>query len=259
MRVQWYEIHPSAVLDLAKKNKQAPTLPYQPRPDGITITQSPDALAAAGRIAQVPFIVGDNKDEGTLFVLGANLNTTTDVVDYMQNMYFNNATRDQVTRLVSLYPNDPDAGSPFRTGELNNVYPEYKRVAAIVGDASFTLSRRLFLNNIAAAHPNVKSWSYLETYFHYLPILGTTHALDILPAFGYLPGFASWSMMNYYISFVTNLDPNTKKSPVLPDWPQWSASKQLLDFEIASNELITDDFRSSAYDYLAANVVSFRV
>jgi carboxylesterase type B len=48
---------------------QSVTLSYLPRPDGFAITQSPDILAQNGQFASVPFIIGDQEDEGTLFSL----------------------------------------------------------------------------------------------------------------------------------------------------------------------------------------------
>lgn len=39
-------------------------LSYLPRPDGVALTQTPDTLIAAKKYAKVPFIVGDQEDEG---------------------------------------------------------------------------------------------------------------------------------------------------------------------------------------------------
>jgi carboxylesterase type B len=37
---------------------------YQPRPDGTVLTASPDVLVKNGQYAKVPFIIGDQEDEG---------------------------------------------------------------------------------------------------------------------------------------------------------------------------------------------------
>ncbi|KAJ4249865.1 hypothetical protein NW762_012208 [Fusarium torreyae] len=240
-------------------NKEVPTLPYQPRPDGKTLTTSPDVLAKQGNIAPVPFITGSQEDEGTLFVLGAKLSNTSDVVRYLKNVYFTDTPRSKVEDLVNLYPDDPSAGAPFRTGGSNNIYPQFKRAAAIVGDASFSLTRRLLLDDVASVHPSTKTWSYLGIYDHLLPVIGTTHATDILPLFGFTPGFNQWSMQNYYISFVNDLDPNTSKSPLLPEWPQWSKGKELMQFGALTNTIVKDNYRQSAYKFISNNVAEFRV
>lgn len=39
-------------------------LSYLPRPDGVALTQTPDILIASKKYAKVPFIVGDQEDEG---------------------------------------------------------------------------------------------------------------------------------------------------------------------------------------------------
>ncbi|KAM0543293.1 hypothetical protein ACHAPJ_012377 [Fusarium lateritium] len=240
-------------------NKEVPTLPYQPRPDGKTLTSSPDVLAKQGKIAPVPFITGSQEDEGTLFVLGAKLSNTSDVIRYLKNVYFTDTPRSKVEDLVNLYPDDPSAGAPFRTGGFNNIYPQFKRAAAIVGDTSFSLTRRLLLDDVASVRPSTKTWSYLGVYDHLLPIIGTTHATDILPLFGFTPGFNQWSMQNYYISFVNDLDPNTSKSPLLPEWPQWSQGKELMQFGALTNTIVKDNYRQSAYKFISDNVAEFRV
>ena len=66
-------------------------LSYLPRPDGKALTASPDALVKAGKYAKVPFIVGDQEDEGTLFGLfTSNLTTTSEVTTYLSTIFFNN-------------------------------------------------------------------------------------------------------------------------------------------------------------------------
>jgi triacylglycerol lipase len=94
-----------------------------------------------------------------------------------------------MTALVATYPDDASDGSPFRTLFLNNWYPQYKRIAAILGDLTFTLTRRAFLNTVATSVP---SWSYLASYDYGTPVLGSFHGGDILQVFyGILPNYAS--------------------------------------------------------------------
>ena len=65
----------------------------------------------------------------------------------------------------------------------------------------------------------------------------------------------------YYISFVTQLDPNALGNAApLVNWPQWSnSSTQLLEIGATKNGLTPDTFRSGAYNFLASRVQSFRV
>jgi carboxylesterase type B len=229
---------------------QSIALSYLPRPDGVILTQSPDILAQNGQFASVPFIIGDQEDEGTLFSLvQSNISTTDQLVEYLSTVFFHDATVEQIQALVATYPNNPAAGSPFNTGELNEIYPQYKRLAAILGDVAFTLARRIFLDIASSVHPSVPSWSYLASYAYGTPVLGTFHASDILTTYGITPGFASASIQSYYISFFNTMDPNSGTIG-LASWPQWSQGKELMHFLALSNALLADDFRSASYDYL---------
>ena len=238
---------------------QSVALSYVPRPDGVAITQSPDVLAQNGQFAQVPFIIGDQEDEGTLFSLvQSNLSTTDDLVDYLSTVFFHDATVEQIQALVATYPDDPTAGSPYRTGALNEIYPQYKRLASILGDLVFTLTRRVFLNLASSVHPSVPSWSYLASYDYGTPVLGTFHASDILTTYGITPGFATTTIQSYYISFFNTMDPNDGTTG-LPTWPQWSEGNELMNFLAASNVLLADDFRSESYNYLIASKNSLHI
>ncbi|KAF1831426.1 lipase 3 precursor [Decorospora gaudefroyi] len=234
-------------------------LSYLPRPDGKAITASPDALVKAGKYAKVPFIVGDQEDEGTLFGLFTpNLTTTTEVKTYLNTIFFNNASPAQIDTLVSTYQTTSLDGSPFRTGLLNNFYPQFKRISALLGDLTFTLTRRVFLETADQVNPSVPSWSYLSTYNYGTPILGTFHGSDILQVFyGILPNQAARSIRGYYFSFVYHLDPNQGNR--LMEWPRWSEGKRLVRFGALVNTYLGDGFRADTYEFLKKNVVSLRV
>lgn len=75
-----------------------------------------------------------------------------------------NAPDVEVDRVMSLYPHgghrgphivlitaltwsnflDPTQGSPFNTGRRNQLSPQFKRLAAIIGDLAFIAPRRYF-------------------------------------------------------------------------------------------------------------------
>ncbi|KAM3426241.1 hypothetical protein NHJ13734_009569 [Beauveria thailandica] len=223
-------------------------LSYLPRPDGKVLPASPDELVASGRYHAVPIIIGDQEDEGTLFSLfQQSIKTDDDLVDYFSKLYFQNATKDQLQELVDLYPSDL-SGSPFRTGPLNVLYPNFKRIAAILGDLVFTLSRRQFLELVTQVNPDVPVWSYLSSYAFGLPILGTFHGSDLLQVFNGVPTtHATLSCRRYYFNFLYDLDPNKGKGGY-SDWPLWKEKKTLMWFKTqCSNDYLTDDFRSDAY------------
>lgn len=238
-------------------------LSYLPRPDGKVLTKSPDLLAKEGKFAAVPMIIGDQEDEGTLFSLfQTNVTTTDRLVTYLKDIFFHNASKKQLEDLVDTYEPWVWAGSPFRTGLLNEVYPGFKRLAAILGDLVFTLTRRIFLEYVTAAKPNVPVWSYLASYDYGTPILGTFHGSDLLQVFyGVLPNYASKSIHSYYANFIYNLNPNdasggtSSKSKVSETWPQWTSStRKLINFFANRNEFIKDDFRSDSAAFIRNNV-----
>jgi carboxylesterase type B len=234
-------------------------LSYLPRPDGTVLTASPEVLVTEGKYAQVPFIIGDQEDEGTIFALfQSNITTTAELTTYLLDFFFHDATEAQVEALIATYPDTTDDGSPFRTGILYDWYPQYKRIAAMLGDLTFTLSRRAFLALANSVYPDVPNWSYLSSYDYGTPFLGTFHGSDILQVFfGIDPDYASASFQSYYLSFVYNLDPNNGSSYMT--WPQWSESKELLNTYAMGAVLINDDFRSDTYDFIVDNIASLHI
>ncbi|PVI00431.1 carboxylesterase [Periconia macrospinosa] len=243
-------------------------LSYLPRPDGKVLTQSPEVFASSGKFPKIPFIVGDQEDEGTLFALfQSNLTTTEDIEKYLSDLYFRGASPEQIKGLVATYPDDPAAGSPFGTGQDNNWYPQYKRIAALLGDATFTLVRRFVLNATSIANPDVPSWSYLSSTGRGIPILGTLHATDLLQVFYGTPdNFARKSIQQRYFNFVYNLDPNdaaggtepTEKPVNITKWAPWKQDQMLMHFLADSEDVIKDDFRQESFQFLSDNSMSLR-
>lgn len=107
------------------------------------MSDSPDRLVAAGKVANVPILYGDMRDEGTLFSLinSQNITTTEEVKDYFKTYWWPSISEEQLDRLMELYPQDPTKGSPFGTGLQYALPPQYKRIAALTGDYSFQVSR----------------------------------------------------------------------------------------------------------------------
>lgn len=201
-------------------------------------------------------IVGGQEDEGTLFaLLTPSLTTVDKAVDYLATYFFQNATKPRLKTLVELYEPALLNGSPFRTGLLlNELYPGFKRIAAILGDLTFTLSRRAFLGAATAANPDVPVWSYLSSYGHGTPFLGTFHASDLLQVFyGIVPNHAARSCRTYYFNFLHNQDPN-KGVGRFANWPTWKEAKKLMWFRWPfANDILADDFRSEAADFISEN------
>ncbi|KAF1816561.1 acetylcholinesterase/Butyrylcholinesterase [Eremomyces bilateralis CBS 781.70] len=241
------------------------SLAYLPRPDGLSLTDSPDEVALAGKFAKVPFIIGDQEDEGTLFSLfQTNITTNEELNTYLNTIFFPYVDPPIVSGLVDTYGTGAlesvTENSPFRTGLGNSLYPQFKKLAAILGDLTFTLTRRALLDGLAAVAPEVPSWSYLASYDYGTPVLGTFHGSDLLQVFfGIVPNYASRSIHSYYFSFVYNLDPNEGDHTYMK-WPQWNdGKKKLMNFFANKAELINDDFRQDSYEYILEHRAELKI
>ena len=236
-------------------------LNYLPRPDGKVLTQSPDALIKSGKYAHVPFIIGDQEDEGTLFSLvQTNITTEDELVEYLHGYYYWNLTPNLAHEFISHYANDEVDGSPFGTGALYRIYPQFKRLAAILGDIVFTITRRVVLEILAEQSPQVPTWSYLSSYDKGTPVLGTMHGSDITQViYGIKPDYAGDSFSNYYISFVNHLDPNKGTGSKFLHWPQWKENHQLLHTYADHADYLPDDFRSGSADFIRGHLQNFYI
>ncbi|EIN12170.1 carotenoid ester lipase precursor [Punctularia strigosozonata HHB-11173 SS5] len=195
---------------------------YLPRVDGKFLTDDPQKLVQAGRVADIPFVSGDCDDEGTLFSVAlSNITTDQEFRDYVVQNYLPKISTSDLAELLTLYPSDPTQGSPFDTGALNALTPQYKRLAALQGDFVFQAPRRFFLQQRSAKQ---KIWSFLSKRFKSLPALGSVHGSDVFDIYG------TGEMRDYLIHFVNNLNPDGNTGTTF-NWPQYTNdSPQLLTF-----------------------------
>ncbi|KIK74538.1 hypothetical protein PAXRUDRAFT_19776 [Paxillus rubicundulus Ve08.2h10] len=149
---------------------QSLILAWQPRADGVFLTDDPQKLVQQGFVADVPFVTGDCDDEGTLFSFST-LNVTTDAQfeEYIQTYWFPTAPSATIKEVMQYYSANISQGSPFDTGTLNALTPQFKRFAAFQGDAMFEAPRRLLLHNRSGKQA---LWTYTSKRFKTLPYLG---------------------------------------------------------------------------------------
>ncbi|KAH9850188.1 carotenoid ester lipase precursor [Lenzites betulinus] len=230
---------------------QALRLAWLPRVDGNFIVDAPQTLVQQGSVANVPFITGDCDDEGTLFSLSTlNITTEAQVRSYMQNNYLPAASSSDIDALLKAYPQDITQGSPFSTGILNAISPQFKRLAAIQGDLVFQAPRRFLLQSQAGKQP---MWSFLSKRLKAIPVLGSAHATDILNV------YAGGEMADYLINFVNHLDPNGK---TVLSWPQYTpAAPKLLTFldGLTPLEITNDDYRVDAMNVVTELSLKFPI
>ncbi|KAJ8454773.1 hypothetical protein ONZ45_g19172 [Pleurotus djamor] len=217
---------------------------WLPRTDGVFLTNNPQKLVQQGKVANVPFVTGDCDDEGTLFSLANfNITTTNQLKTYLKAIWLPGATSSELDTLLSHYPLNPMQGSPYATGPLNILSPQFKRLASFQGDAVFQAPRRFFLDQ-RSGHQN--TWAFLSKRFKATPFLGSFHASDIPNV--YLGG----ELGDYLINFVNNLDPNGEGKGI--HWPKYTTqSRSLVTFNddiFFPVTLTQDTFRWDAINYL---------
>ena len=75
------------------------------------------------------------------------IRTDEEVREFMSSDYLPKSSPADIDRLLVLYPQDPALGSPFDTGDLNELTPQFKRLAALQGDLVFQAPRRFLLEH----------------------------------------------------------------------------------------------------------------
>ena len=248
-------------------------VPWYPRPDGTYLKDSPHRLLRQGKIAEIPCIIGDMKDEGTLFSVVPQLNITTDedFQSFWKDIFFQTLSPEQIKAFTDLYSQDPSEGSPYDTGALNAIGPQYKRLASAVGDYTFEAGRRDLLNYTHSTQP---VWTYQQEQSLYLltqlpllqsndlPVLGSFHVSDVvLNSFGTIPPTLSKNTLNVmstYIAFVNSQDPNNHGLQGLPQWPNWTPEgREMFKYQESGPVIIKDDYREKQFEFINGNADTY--
>jgi len=233
------------------------TFPFHPVLDGPggIVSDYPAKRLSCGAGGRVPLLIGTNLDEGTLFTprdfptkdisIWLNANATP-------SPFGSNSLNTAIDKVMSLYPDDPSAGSPFGTGNATfGTGPGYKREAAIFGDIHFQGQRRFWTQTT-----NAPNYAYLFTDPQPAgdPALGVSHGSLIPYLHGNLsttasPNVANLSrmMLDYWISFAVSLTPNDGRGMDRPHWGMYGKSTKIM-LELNSNNvrMILDDYRAKA-------------
>lgn len=198
-------------------------LGWGPRVDGDMIAEYPYDAMRSGKFSQVPYITGNQEDEGTLFSLAflSSLNSREEI-DAVFDDLFEYGDKEQVAEFLSLYPSDPAVGAPYRTGDRWATQNQTKRASSMMTDVLFHIPRRLFL---ASTDEDVDRWVYRSDALHNTNPLGTFHATDIIfQFFGY--GVPTTAYLNYFVAFANNLDPNVGSG--LHAWPKYTPEEKAM-------------------------------
>ncbi|EJD02496.1 esterase 1 [Fomitiporia mediterranea MF3/22] len=232
-------------------------------PGGV-LPDLPSKLYAGGRVPIVPFITGDTLDEGTFFV-PTNLNTTEEARQFVVGSIISaTASAEDQTRIadkiLEFYPDDPTLGSPYGTGnETFGLGLQYKRLSAVAGDVEFQSLRRQLAQ--VASEKGVKVHAYLFTDKQLQPelaYLGVYHGAEVAYVFGAPPNgppaeALSDNIIDYWVSFVTSLDPNDGLgNSSRPTWAQYTTSSEqnVIQFDSTNLTMIPDTYRQEQIAFL---------
>ncbi|KAG8898009.1 hypothetical protein FRB99_007725 [Tulasnella sp. 403] len=189
-------------------------LPFAPVVDGVFFKEQPMYSILAGRVAKVPVVSGDTKNEGNLFSFGS-LNVTEDshFRQWVKDTFNLPASEQEMDRIMELYP------TQFIEGDAPGGYwyppsPQFNRIARFQGDLVFQAPRRRFLTYMSALVP---AWSYTYEPYSIVPLMGSFHGADLTDIFGYGP------VQDAAINFVVSHDPNGyQPKGSKPAWPRYT-------------------------------------
>ncbi|KAL1727187.1 Alpha/Beta hydrolase protein [Schizophyllum commune] len=244
--------------------------PFGPVIDGPggVVPDLPSTLYAQGNYTLLPTISGNVLDEGTLFVPNPNANLTTDTIVDVFIKNFSTPLIDaevfssSISKVVSLYPEDPFVGSPYGTGnETFGLHPGYKRIASLVGDINFDALRRGWAQMSASAGVPTYNFIFSQRQPGFPPALGVPHGSNYAFQFGTEepadPALAT-AIMDYWLSFATSLDPNDGLGTERPNWPVYDADSEVLQ-QLQDDNITTipDDYRKEQIDFVLENPLVF--
>jgi para-nitrobenzyl esterase len=200
--------------------------------DGF-LPDTPESLFNQGKIADVPYLLGSNNDEGTTFVLRAA--ALTSEAEYMADlkMRYGDAAGD----VAKLYPVSDFAGN-------------YNAARArVIGDSGVICSTHDTARRAAKAGRKVFLYNFNIWWALSPTLLQAGHAAEISHVFGtpYLPMPDPDSekvgevMNHYWAQFAKTGDPNGSDLPTV--WPAFSAdADKRLQFDASFK--VVDNFRS---------------
>lgn len=228
--------------------------------DGFYAAQ-PSVLVQQNRLVNVPIMIGDVLDEGTVFA-PRTITTDQGTADWLSRVYFSSPSNETMARaklddVLRAYPSTPAAGSPYNDNGKVFFGPsnQYKRLASVYGDIRFDASRRLFLQT-SSSQPGRKpifAYQFAQLTTGTPPFLGVPHGSDVrtVQLSGGKQSTVGVLMARQWLSFATYHTPVPTTQPGLPAWPPYSVDVPLLlQYHDGQTALINDTFRQAEIDLL---------
>ena len=217
-------------------------LRFGPIVDGWVIPEDPGLLWYKGEIAKVPFMVGANADEGTIFLQQLPIQDITAYERFVRLI-----GREQTPELLELFPakNEPE------------IKPALNKLTAVV---AFIAPARGMARLASKQQPHVYQYHFTRVApLPRLKILGAFHSAEIFYAFGNIgPRLGSIekdrnlsdTMRTYWSNFAKAGDPNGA------DLPKWPAYTKVVDphLELGSEIKIGQGLYKTACDLLESRL-----
>ncbi|KAL2820372.1 Alpha/Beta hydrolase protein [Aspergillus granulosus] len=248
--------------------------------DGSFSQTSIQFALPAGKYVKVAIIVGTNTDEGTTSA-PTGINTTDQLRIPLADGYFRPKPlpSSTVSKLLSLYPNDPSHGCPYNTGitPLTGGTLD-KKACSIFGDIvqigpARLIAKWLTKHNFESSshdhsHNNAPVYRYR---FNHLPhdvdssniTRGITTGIEQRYVFSNLiPGHPwdralAYEMSAAWVSFAYDLDPNWGKESALPFWSEYGSEGKSMVFSGYGSEVEEDNYRAEGLEYIIDNVIPY--
>ncbi|ORY88206.1 alpha/beta-hydrolase [Leucosporidium creatinivorum] len=235
-----------------------------PIPDGDFITQSAVNAIKEGKIVNKNVLISATRDEATSGI-GAPVGLQNETA-FRSAVTFLSSTNStsQLNKISELYPDDPEVGCPFNTGDgVASSGLMDKRINALITDQLHAGSRYF-----AQLHSSLAStWS---SRFHQVPQnqsieLGVSHANELPYIFGVLNRTirtplgtrkadeeTSKLYQTYILNFVNYENPNgaSDGSPNELYWPRHDEGQENLIFQNGKTRVEKDDYRKEGQEYL---------
>jgi para-nitrobenzyl esterase len=210
---------------------------YGPDVDGQFMPDQPRTLYDMGKIAKVPYLLGSNTDEGTLFLPATTPATDQDYMTALTAMF--GATASAV---AAAYP-----VASFANGVPN---PQTAALARVIGDA------RLVCTTFDTAMRTAHAGASVYMYNFDVPVptlisatLGATHGSELTSVFGTSPTFASDPgakavsdlMQRYWTNFARTGNPNAGADL---SWPAFTETTNVR-VNLARQSSVVTGFRAA--------------
>jgi para-nitrobenzyl esterase len=216
---------------------------FGPNVDGWFMPDQPRAIYDAGNMNHVPYLLGSNTDEGTLF-LPATKPTTEDEYKATLTQMFGADVAPQVAALYSM--------AKFSTA----MNPATAALARVIGDSRLVCSTVDTAQRMAAGGGAVFMYNYdIPVPAVINPNLGATHGSELTSVFGTSPTFdagtkaASDLIQRYWTRFAGTGDPNGGTDL---KWPATFGAGGDVRVNLAVQSSVVTDFRKSECQFWQA-------